>query len=125
MSTTLKNIRVYEPGRDVSGEATAAVTSRRFVKISGDRVNGSLAIATATAAARIFGVAANDADTGELVRVARGGVVKVTAGGNINAFAEVEVGSSGKAVTKSSGVAVGFALTGASTDADAEIALYH
>jgi ABC-type molybdate transport system substrate-binding protein len=51
-------------------------------------------------------------------------VVKVTAGGSISAFAEVEVGNPGKAVAKSSGVAVGYALTQGSNNNDAEISLY-
>ncbi len=51
-------------------------------------------------------------------------VVKVTAGGSIAANAEVEVGANAKAVTKSSGVAVGYAITGASSGAVAEISLY-
>jgi hypothetical protein len=80
----------------------------------------------ATAAGRVVGVARSDAASGELVTIARGGgrVVRVTAGGSIAAFAEVEVGSAGKAVTKSSGVAVGYALTAATNNTDAEISLY-
>jgi ABC-type molybdate transport system substrate-binding protein len=51
-------------------------------------------------------------------------VVKVTAGGSISAIAEVEVGNPGKAVAKSSGVAVGYALTQGSNNNDAEISVY-
>lgn len=124
MSTPIPNIRVYSPGRDVTGVATAAVTARRFVAISGDRSGGNVSVATATAAGRIFGVAATDAAQGGLVAVARDGVVKVTASATIAAGAEVEVASGGKAVTHSTGVPVGYAITGAAKDADAEIALY-
>ncbi|MGV9827298.1 capsid cement protein [Gordonia sp. NPDC003429] len=125
MSTTLANPRVYAPGVDVTAAASAAVTARRFVAITGNRTaTGSLSAAHATAAGRIVGVAKEDATTGALFGVARGGVVKVTTSGAVAAFAEVEVGANGTAVTKASGVAVGYALTGAASGADAEIHLY-
>lgn len=127
MSTTITNPSVYDPGNSITAEATANVTARTFLAISGNRVSGgNIAVATATAAGRVCGVAGNDASTGGLVTLVRGNsrVVKVTAGGNITAGAEVEVGSAGKVVTKASGVAVGYAITGASSGADAEISLY-
>ena len=75
---------------------------------------------------RVCGVAANDAATGELVRVVRGNsrVVWVTATGAIAANAEVQVGANGTATTKAAGVAVGYAVTGAADATDAEISLY-
>lgn len=127
MSTTLTNPSVYDPGATITGEATATVTARTFVAISGNRTaGGNIAVAPASAAGRICGVAGNDSAIGGLVTVVRGNsrVVKVTAGGNITAGAEVEVGSAGKAVAKSEGIAVGYAITGASSGADAEISLY-
>lgn len=120
----MSSIDVYTPGADVTGVASAAVTGKRLVKISGNRSGGNVSVAPADAGGRAFGVARDDAATGQLVAVARQRVVRVTAGAGIAAFAEVEVGSAGKVVTKASGVAVGFALTGASTDTDAEISLY-
>jgi hypothetical protein len=128
MSTTITtNVGIYAPGDNISGEATATVTAKTFLAISGNRVSGgNIAVAPATAAGRTCGVARNDAASGELVSIARGNsrVVKVTAGGSIAAFAEVEIGALAKAVTKSSGVAVGYALTAATSGADAEISLY-
>ncbi|QNI06499.1 DUF2190 domain-containing protein [Mycobacterium kubicae] len=127
MSTTLTNPSVYDPGANITAEASSAVTARRFVAITGNRTTGgNIAVAHATAGGRICGVAGNDADSGALVNVVRGNsrVVKVAAGGSISAFAEVEVGTAGKAVTLSSGVAVGYALTAASNNTDAEISLY-
>ncbi|MBX7453404.1 DUF2190 family protein [Mycolicibacterium sp. 3033] len=125
MSTTIPNPRVYAPGADITAEATAAVTARRFLAISGNRASGgNLSVAHATAAGRVFGVAVTDAASGDLVTVARDGVLKVDAGGTIAAFAEVEVGTAGRVVTKASGIAVGYALTGASNNTVAEIALY-
>ena len=125
MSTTLTHPRVYSPGMDITAEATASITARRLVAPSGNRTaGGNIAVATATAAGPALGVAVSDAASGDLLGVARGGVVKVAAGGSITAGAEVEVGTAGKVVAKSSGIAVGLAVTGASNNTDAEIALY-
>ncbi|MDV7101660.1 DUF2190 family protein [Gordonia amicalis] len=124
MSTTITNARSYAPGADVSAEATAAVTGRRFVGISGSRASGgNISVAHATAGGRAFGVAKHDANTGELVGVARDGIVWVRAAANIAAGADVEVGTAGQAITRTSGVAVGYAVTAAASGTDAEIAL--
>ncbi|WP_280354292.1 capsid cement protein [Nocardia otitidiscaviarum] len=124
MSTVIPNPRVYAPGADITALATAVVTARRFVGISGNRApGGNLSVAHAPAAARAFGVAAHDAALGELVTVARGGIVKVTAAATIAAGAEVEVGANGQAITRTSGVAVGYAVTAATSGTAAEIAL--
>lgn len=121
----MKNIQVYAPGAHVTAEATAPVVESTFVAISGNRTaGGNVAVATATAAGRAFGVAAHDAAAGALVNVHRAGVVRVTTAGAIAAGAEVEIGAAGKAVTKAAGVAVGYALTGAASGALAEIHLY-
>ncbi|WP_111512238.1 capsid cement protein [Mycobacterium kyogaense] len=128
MSTIIgTNPSVYEPGQDITGQATGAVTARRFVKISGNRTNGgNVAVTAAAAGDRALGVAGHDAAVGDLVRVVRGAsrVVKVTASGAIAAGAEVQVGANGTAATKAAGVAVGYAITGAVDTADAEISLY-
>lgn len=124
MSTPIPNPRVYAPGADVTALASAPITARRFVAISGNRNGGNLSAAHATAAGRKFGVSKHDALAGGLVGVARDGAVWVRAAGTIAAFAEVEVGATGQAVTKSAGIAVGYALTGATTGTDAEIVLY-
>ena len=125
MSTTIGNPYTYSPGANITAEATAPVTARRFVKISGNRTAaGSLAVSPAAAGDRAFGVAAEDAATGQLVRVARGGVVKVIAAGAIAAGASVQVGAGGAAATAAAGVVVGFAVTGAADGAVAEIAFY-
>src|SRR5690348_12731980 len=100
MSTTITTgVGIYAPGDNITGEATATITAKTFLAISGNRTTGgNIAVAPATAAGRIVGVARSDAASGEVVSIARGGgrVVKVTAGGTIAAFAEVEVGSAGK-----------------------------
>lgn len=127
MSTTIANPSVYDPGKDITAEATAAVTARRFLAVSGNRTaGGNMAAAPAAAGGRTCGVAGNDAAAGGLVRVVRGNsrVVRVTASGAIAAGAEVQVGANGTAVTKAAGIAVGYAITGAADAADAEISLY-
>jgi hypothetical protein len=128
MSTRLSSgLGVYEPGEDITGVATAAVTAKTFLAISGDRdVNGSLSVAPATAAGRIAGVAKNTAPIGGLVGISRGGgrVVYVTTSAAVTAFQQVQVGAGGTAVPGASGVAVGYALTSAASGADAEISLY-
>lgn len=122
---TNENTGVYEPGADLSCHATAAVTGCRFVKISGNRTNGLIAVNHATAAGRAFGVSKYDAASGKPVGVFRGNsrVVFVDVVGTVAAFGEVEVGANGTAVPKSSGVAVGYAVTGV-TDGRGEISLY-
>jgi hypothetical protein len=127
MSTTISaGAGIYAEGENITGVATTTVTAKTFLAITADRSGGNISVGTATAAGRVAGVAKFDAASGELVSIARGNarVVKVTAGGTINAFAEVEVGTAGKAVTKASGVAVGYAVTGATSGGDAEISLY-
>jgi hypothetical protein len=121
-----ENAGVYEPGQDITGHCSAAVTGKRFLKISGNRSDGNIAVAHADAAGRVCGVSAFDAAINKKVTVMRGNsrVTFVTAGGNIAAFAEVEVGANGTAVTLAAGVAVGYAITAAVNGADAEISLY-
>ncbi|SIK83288.1 DUF2190 family protein [Mycobacteroides abscessus] len=124
---TNENVGVYEPGRDITGRATAAVTGKRFLKISGNRTaTGNIAVAPADAASRVCGVSKYDAASGDIVGVARGNsrVTYVTADGALAAFDEVEVGAAGKAKKFASGVAVGYALSAAADGADAEISLY-
>ncbi|MGW8936175.1 capsid cement protein [Gordonia terrae] len=121
-----ENVAVYEPGQDISGRCSAGVTGKRFLKISGNRSSGNVAVAHADAGGRICGVSGRDAASGELVRVMRGSgrVVFVTAAANLSAFQEVEVGTNGQAIVKASGVAVGYAVTAATSGGDAEINLY-
>lgn len=116
-----------EPGARVTGQATAAVTGKRFLAITGNaQTDGTLSVAHAAAGARIVGVAAYDAAIGAKVGVIRGSkiVVPVTAGAAIAAGSEVEVGATGQAITKAAGVAVGYVETGVASGADARVCLY-
>lgn len=115
------------PGGEITAQASAAVTGKRFVAITGNmQADGSITVAHATAAGRIVGVSKYDAASGAKVGVIRASklVVPVTAGGSIAAGAEVEVGSNGQAVTKSAGVAVGYVETAATSGQDARVVLY-
>jgi predicted RecA/RadA family phage recombinase len=113
-----------EPGQQVTAQATATVTGKRFVNISGNRTaNGNYSVAHATAAGSVFGVSKYDAASGDPVGVIRGGIVPVTAGGTIAAGARVEVGTNGQAVTLASGIAVGTCCDAATNGNDARIAL--
>lgn len=117
---------LFRPGRDVTALTTAAVTGKTFVEVTADpdATTGLIKVGVAAAAARGFGVAAYDAAVGKTVPVIRGGIVPVTAGGAVTAGAEVEVGTDGKAIVLASGKAVGTAVKGAASGADALIALY-
>lgn len=121
-----ENSGVYEPGKHLTGHCSAAVTGKRFLKISGNRTDGNITVAHADAAGRICGVSAFDAAINKKVTVQRGNsrVTYVLAGGAIAAFAQVEVGANGTAVTLAAGVAVGYAVTAAANATDAEISLY-
>ncbi|GAB7039710.1 MULTISPECIES: DUF2190 family protein [Catenuloplanes] len=113
-----------EPGQRITAQASATVTGKRFVNISGNRTaGGKYQVAPATAAGAVFGVATYDAASGEPVGVIRSGIVPVTAGGTIAAGARVEVGTNGQAVTLASGVAVGQCVDGVTSGNDARIAL--
>lgn len=126
---TNENTGVYEPGADISCHASAGVTGKRFVKISGNRTTsdlcGCVTVNHATAAGRVFGVSAQDIASGKHGLVVRGNsrVTFVDVVGTVAAFGEVEVGANGTAIPKASGVAVGYAVTGVA-DAVGEISLY-
>lgn len=128
MSTVISTPWSYEPPghHRITALATAAVTERHFVSISGNRdVGGNLAVAPSAVGDRPFGVAGYSAAAGQLVLVARGGVAKVIAAGAIAAGAAVQVGTGGAASTAAgTNPVVGVAVTGAADGGIAEIALY-
>ena len=91
--------------------AAAALTARRFVSPTG---------AVATAAGNALGVARSDAAIGQDAPVDVMGTAVVEAGGAIAAGALVEVGATGKAVTKSAGVTVGRLAPGSVSTANGQ-----
>ncbi len=91
--------------------AAAAITAQTFVAPGGG---------VATAAGNALGVAKSDAASGDNVPVAVLGTAVVTASAAIAKGAYVQVAANGKAVTHTTGVAVGIALE-AATAADQSI----
>lgn len=121
-------IPLFTPGATVTARATAAVTGKRFVGVTGatDVTNGTLiGVAHATAATKCFGVAGYDAASGARLSVETDGIVPVSCAAAITAGTEVEVGTAGKAAAKASGIAVGVAVsTTNAADTDLFVQLY-
>jgi predicted RecA/RadA family phage recombinase len=131
----------YEPGTRLTGQASAAVTGKRFVNVSANRTSGpaipatpqvgasdpteggNIVVAHAAAAGPTIGVSTWDAGIGEKVGIISQGVVPVTAQGAIAAGARVEVGDTGRVRTLAAGIPVGVCLNGAADATDAEIKL--
>ena len=130
----------YEPGTRITCKATAAVTGKRLVTVTGNRTSGSFVVpvqandtveggvyqvAHAVADGVVVGVAGWDAAINELVPVIMDGVVPVTADAAIAFGVAVGSGALGKVKTAVGTTRViGVAMTAASgVDVDAEIKL--
>lgn len=124
---TNEAIAYFDPGDDLTGYASAAVTGRRFVKVTGNKGVGSQALATdasggnipvahATGAAgeKPLGVSSYDQpSTGVTAKlpVIRGHkVVPVEAGAAVAAGAQVQSDGTGRAITLAAGVSCGIIL---------------
>jgi len=134
-------IPFYQPGARVTMKASAAVTGKRFVKISGNRTSGPLvqavqsndtteggvyqAAQASAATDAVVGVAGWDAAINELFPVVSEGIVPVTAGAAITAGLPVTTDANGKAIAATAANRVyGICMTAASgVDVDAEILL--
>jgi hypothetical protein len=133
-------IKIKEEGDAITCEATAAVTGKRFVYVSGARTSGGIGatgtvpagqqgaglVADATvdksavykaqnvgagqAAKRALGVAAFDAPIGGLFTVLREGILPITCGAAITAGSEVEIDAQGRVINIAAGIAVGVAM---------------
>jgi hypothetical protein len=119
----------WDEGTAITGQASAPVTGKRFVRVSGPRVGEQVRIAHAGAGTRALGVSAHDAAVDQLVTVysAPGLVMPVRANGAITAGDLVEIAgagaNAGSVATLAAGVAVGKALDDAAAGADAVIKL--
>lgn len=121
------------PGEDITGHATAAVTGKRFLRISANRTSGPglsntaegsvYSVAPAAAGGEVIGVAKYDAPLNSKVGVIRGGIVPVTAGAALTAGQAVQSDGTGQAIPLAAGIRCGIAMSGASGGQDAEIAL--
>lgn len=119
-----------EPGERVTCIASAAVTGKHLVSISGERnANGLYTVAHTGAGGKAFGVACWDAAIGErvtVITVPSGQIVPITASGVIAAGASVKPGAAGVVVSASAtDRSCGICLAGAVDGADAIIQLAH
>ena len=117
----------YIPGGDLTGHATAAITGKRFLALSGDRQSGpglaataeggNYKVAHATAAGYAIGVSDRDTALGGKVKVYCdfGYIVPVEAGADLDAGELVQVGTNGVAVPYTTGVPVGRCMTAAAS----------
>jgi Uncharacterized conserved protein (DUF2190) len=135
-----ESIPYYEPGRALSCFATAAITGKTFVKLSGvarpgpelntDTTGGTIRVAPQGAsvpARTCFGVAAYDAAINTMVKVWRGSgwIVPVTAAASLTAGTEVMSDATGKAVAVAGGAApIGVLVDDVASGGDAQVALY-
>jgi hypothetical protein len=127
-------IPYYEEGEAVTGQVTAAVVGKTFVKISAARTSGpglsataegsNYRVATAVAGDPAIGVAKFDQPTiGGKVGIIRNGIVPVTAGTALTAGLRIQSDAAGKAIALAAGVCLGVCMNDAANGADAEIAL--
>src|SRR4051794_33245252 len=110
MSPLNEAIAYFDPGDDLTGQATAAITGRRFVDVtaakqagsqglSADTFGGSVPVAHAGAGAKALAVSTYDAAVGAKLPLARGHkVFPVEAGGAIAPGASVMSDATGRAV---------------------------
>jgi hypothetical protein len=115
------HIHLFKPGASVTFTASAAITGKRLVEVSGDR-----AVAPAAAdSAKVVGAAAQDTKTGDEVLVLRGGVQSLISSAAILAGARVKSAALGKVITVGAGErGVGLALTTTTaTDQPIQVAL--
>lgn len=125
MAVTNDAIPFFDPGATITGHVTAAVTGKRFVRISGARTDGNVSVAPANAGADIFGVAAADAPVGSKVTILRPtAVVPVTSAAALTAGASVTSDATGQVVAAAAGArAVGRLLDDVAIGEDAQVAL--
>jgi hypothetical protein len=114
----------YSPDHCPTAKASAAVTGKRFVDITGGlSTDGNITCGPATAKGAALGVADKDTAEGKRFVVLRKRVVPVTASGTIEAGEQVQVATGGKAVKFTDGIAVGRAWAKATDGQDCKIAL--
>ncbi len=103
-------MKTYQPILITSILAAAALARFQMVGFDGN---------VAAAGAAALGACDTDTDLGDEAPVAVSGILLVTAGAAIAVGAKVEVGTSGKVITNTTGVSCGYALDAAAADGDA------
>lgn len=114
---------LYSPGASVTCKATAAVTGKRFVKISTNGTVPNPNVAPAGAGEAVFGVSSNDTPVGGYCMAPSEGVLTVTAGEALTAGDIIQSGANGVAVKHATGIPVGQVLFDATSGADAFVKL--
>ena len=117
----------FNPGTDITALATTDVTGKTFAAYSGAMKSGNISITTAQAGTATAGVIKYDAQTGNLVGLARGSgrVVTVKTSSELSAGDAVEVAADGTATLADTGIIVGWAADNADAGTDALISLAH
>lgn len=135
-------IPFFEPGQNVTGKATAAVTGKRFVQITDTRAGGpgisdsadqsnlySVGLPDASGAAGAgkwcIGVAGYDAPEDADVKIIRGGIVPVESGEAGDAGDPITTDATGKAVQADTvgDVILGYLAADCGATGDAEVIL--
>lgn len=112
---------VYKPGQEYTLAASSAVIAGRVVEVTGPGTAGH----AGAASAKVVGVAAFPAATGEHFTVFDGGVHRLTASGAVTAGDRVAAAADGKvatAATPETGTQLGLALTSGSDGDVVEVA---
>lgn len=117
----------WDEGNTITCHATAAVTGKRFVTVSGPRQGGNPAVAHAagTAGTKALGVSARDAASGEKFSVysSPGLVMPVTPAVAITAGQPIYSAADGRATNVATGQQVGTALDDAAVGVDCPVKL--
>lgn len=115
----------FLPGDDHTAVCNADVVGARFVSIHPgvNAVDGLAQIRNTAAAARAYGVAAQDQVAGQTVGLFRAGVLEVEAGAALAHGQGVEAGAGGTAVVLAAGVRLGTVVADAANGTKALIAL--
>lgn len=113
----------WDPADTLTGYASAALTGKRFVRITGARTDGLPTLAVPADGDRCVGVTSRDVALGGKVMFAREGVWPVTAGAALTAGQEVQADATGKAIPLAAGKSLGVVLDDVANGADAPIAL--
>src|SRR6478752_6467681 len=93
----------FEPGQAQTCTAAAAITYRRFVKVTTGGVGNHPRVVHGTAGGAAYGVSHFTVASGGEVSVLRQGTFEVEAGENLTAGDEVSVGTNGVAMKATAG----------------------
>lgn len=135
-------IPIFESADRITGQASAAIGGKRFLKVSGNKTSslvpsgsaqvgssdptegGNYQFAQCVAGEASLGVSTWDAAIGEKVGAIREGIVPVVIGtGGVTAGQLVQADANGAAVAVSTGRVLGMAMTAGSAGQDGEILL--